>query len=143
MDAVRKEVEGCDYIQGFQLAHSLGGGTGSGMGSLMISKLREEYPDRIMSTFTMFPTSKSKNPDIVVEPYNVALSVPELIESANITFCFDEDQLSDMCFHTFKKITEPRVGYLNHIVSHTMSGGRQTNVLKSQSPLYSLFSFSQ
>lgn len=138
MDAVRKEVERCDCIQGFQLAHSLGGGTGSGMGSLMISKLREEYPDRIMSTFTMFPTSKSKKPGIVVEPYNVALSVPELIESANITFCFDGDQLSDMCFRTFK-ITEPRVGYLNHIVSHTMSGGRQTNVLKSQSPLYSLF----
>ena len=30
------------------MAHSLGGGTGSGMGTLLISKIREEYPDRMM-----------------------------------------------------------------------------------------------
>ena len=34
-------------LQGFQLCHSLGGGTGAGMGTLLISKVREEYPDRI------------------------------------------------------------------------------------------------
>ena len=28
-------------MQGFQLLHSLGGGTGAGLGSLLISKLRE------------------------------------------------------------------------------------------------------
>ena len=33
---------------GFQVCHSLGGGTGSGMGTLLISKIREEYPDRMM-----------------------------------------------------------------------------------------------
>ena len=46
MDVVRKESESCDCLQGFQLTHSLGGGTGSGMGTLLISKIREEYPDR-------------------------------------------------------------------------------------------------
>ena len=30
LDVIRKEAEGCDYLQGFQLTHSLGGGTGSG-----------------------------------------------------------------------------------------------------------------
>ena len=39
LDVVRKESEGCDCLQGFQLAHSLGGGTGSGMGTLLISKV--------------------------------------------------------------------------------------------------------
>ena len=51
LDVVRKEAEGCDCLQGFQLCHSLGGGTGAGMGTLLISKVREEYPDRIMETF--------------------------------------------------------------------------------------------
>merc|ERR1712039_32596 len=46
LDVVRKEAEGCDCLQGFQICHSLGGGTGSGMGTLLISKIREEYPDR-------------------------------------------------------------------------------------------------
>ena len=31
---------------GFQVCHSLGGGTGSGMGTLLISKIREEYPGK-------------------------------------------------------------------------------------------------
>jgi tubulin beta len=40
MDTVRHEAERCDSLQGFQLTHSLGGGTGSGMGSLILSKVR-------------------------------------------------------------------------------------------------------
>eukprot|EP00731_Ephydatia_muelleri_P036845 Em0337g5a len=43
LDVVRKEAEGCDCLQGFQLTHSLGGGTGSGMGTLLVSKIREEF----------------------------------------------------------------------------------------------------
>lgn len=58
LDVLRKEAEACDCLQGFQLAHSLGGGTGSGMGTLLISKIREEYPDRIMNTFSVVPSPK-------------------------------------------------------------------------------------
>ena len=68
LDVVRKEAEGCDCLQGFQLCHSLGGGTGAGMGTLLISKVREEYPDRIMETFSVIPSPKVS--DTVVEPYN-------------------------------------------------------------------------
>ena len=41
LDIVRKEAENCECLQGFQLTHSLGGGTGSGMGTLLISKVGE------------------------------------------------------------------------------------------------------
>lgn len=41
-----QECENCDSFQGFQVCHSLGGGTGSGMGTFLISKMKEEYPDR-------------------------------------------------------------------------------------------------
>merc|ERR1712113_1080236 len=62
LDVVRKEAESCDCLQGFQLTHSLGGGTGSGMGTLLISKIREEYPDRIMTTFSVVPSPKYQTP---------------------------------------------------------------------------------
>ena len=81
LDVVRKEAEGCDCLQGFQLCHSLGGGTGSGMGTLLISKVREEYPDRIMSTFSVIPSPKVS--DTVVEPYNAVLSFHQLVENAD------------------------------------------------------------
>lgn len=58
LDVIRKESEKCDCLQGFQLTHSLGGGTGSGMGTLLVSKIREEFPDRIMVTFSVVPSPK-------------------------------------------------------------------------------------
>jgi tubulin beta len=111
VDVVRKEAEACDALQGFQVAHSLGGGTGAvistdpecfpsvvllisgadllkassstgaGMGTLLISKIREEYPDRMMLTFSVFPSPKVS--DTVVEPYNATLSVHQLVENAD------------------------------------------------------------
>merc|ERR1712060_328207 len=84
LDVVRKEAEGCDCLQGFQLCHSLGGGTGAGMGTLLISKVREEYPDRIMETFSVIPSPKVS--DTVVEPYNAVLSFHQLVENADECF---------------------------------------------------------
>lgn len=41
LETVRRQSESCDALQGFQLLHSLGGGTGAGLGSLLLSKFRE------------------------------------------------------------------------------------------------------
>jgi hypothetical protein len=58
MDVLRSQVENCDSFQGFQLLHceciqrgrrsmsdsfnvALGGGTGSGLGALLLGKIRE------------------------------------------------------------------------------------------------------
>ncbi|CAF3294823.1 unnamed protein product [Rotaria socialis] len=119
LDVVRKEAESCDCLQGFQLTHSLGGGTGSGMGTLLISKIREEYPDRIMMTFSVVPSPKVS--DTVVEPYNATLSVHQLVENTDETYCIDNEALYDICFRTLK-LTTPTYGDLNHLVSATMSG---------------------
>ena len=96
LDVVRKEAETSDCLQGFQLAHSLGGGTGSGMGTLLLSKIREEYPDRLMNPFSVMPSPKVS--DTVVEPYNATLSVHQLVENSDQTFCIDNEALYDICF---------------------------------------------
>jgi len=119
LDVVRKEAEGCDCLQGFQVTHSLGGGTGSGMGTLLISKIREEYPDRMMMTFSVFPSPKVS--DTVVEPYNCTLSVHQLVENADEVMVIDNEALYDICFRTLK-LTTPTYGDLNHLVSAVMSG---------------------
>jgi len=119
LDVVRKEADGVDCLQGFQLTHSLGGGTGSGMGTLLISKIREEYPDRIMTSFSVVPSPKVS--DTVVEPYNATLSVHQLVENTDESFMIDNEALYDICFRTLK-LTTPTYGDLNHLVSATMSG---------------------
>jgi len=119
LDVVRKEAEGCDCLQGFQITHSLGGGTGAGMGTLLISKIREEYPDRMMATFSVVPSPKVS--DTVVEPYNATLSVHQLVENSDETFCIDNEALYDICLKTLK-LSAPTYGDLNYLVSLVMSG---------------------
>lgn len=97
----------CSYA-GFQVCHSLGGGTGSGMGTLLISKIREEYPDRMMLTFSVFPSPKVS--DTVVEPYNATLSVHQLVENADECMVLDNEALYDICFRTLK-LTTPSCEY--------------------------------
>merc|ERR1712139_533582 len=106
LDVVRKEAEGCDCLQGLQMTHSMGGGTGSGMGTLLISKVREEYPDRIMATFSVIPSPKVSD---------------TVVETADEVNMMDNEALYDICFRTLK-LTTPTYGDLNHLVSAAMSG---------------------
>ncbi|CAH2060135.1 unnamed protein product [Thlaspi arvense] len=103
LDVVRKEAENCDCLQGFQVCHSLGGGTGSGMGTMLISKIREGYPDRMMLTFSVIPSPKVS--DTVIEPYNATLSVHQLVENADECMVLDNEALYDICFRTLKLST--------------------------------------
>ncbi|KAL6122079.1 hypothetical protein NUSPORA_00927 [Nucleospora cyclopteri] len=119
MEAIRKEAEKTDSLQGFQLTHSLGGGTGSGMGTLLVSKIKEEFPDRMLATFSVVPSPKVS--DTVVEPYNATLSIHQLVENADQTFCIDNDALYEICHNTLK-LKSPSYDHLNSLVSSVMSG---------------------
>nr|CAD2167830.1 unnamed protein product [Meloidogyne enterolobii] len=116
LDVVRKEAEGCDCLQGFQLTHSLGGGTGSGMGTLLISKIREEYPDRIMSSFSVVP-SLTRLWSLTMQLFLFI----QLVENTDETYCIDNEALYEICFRTLK-LPNPTYSDLNHLVSYTMSG---------------------
>eukprot|EP01089_Gocevia_fonbrunei_P009372 TRINITY_DN21656_c0_g1_i1.p1 TRINITY_DN21656_c0_g1~~TRINITY_DN21656_c0_g1_i1.p1 ORF type:complete len:461 (-),score=109.42 TRINITY_DN21656_c0_g1_i1:72-1454(-) len=119
LDAIRKEAESCDLVQGFQICHSLGGGTGAGLGTLLMTKIREEFPDRILCTFSVVPSPKVS--DTVVEPYNATLSVHQLVENADEVMCIDNEALYDICQRTLGLET-PSYNDLNGLVSHVMSG---------------------
>ncbi len=119
MDVVRKEAEGCDMLQGFQITQSMGGGTGAGMGTLLVSKIREEYPDRIMSTYSVIPSPKVS--DTVVEPYNATLSVHQLVENADQCFALDNEALYDICFRTLK-LKNPSYADLNLLIARAIIG---------------------
>ncbi|KAL0327798.1 UNVERIFIED_CONTAM: Tubulin beta-1 chain [Sesamum angustifolium] len=116
-------TEGAELIDSvlddFKYATLWEGGTGSGMGTLLISKIREEYPDRMMLTFSVFPSPKVS--DTVVEPYNATLSVTHFVENADECMVLDNEALYDICFRTLK-LTTPSFGDLNHLISATMSG---------------------
>jgi len=119
LDVIRKEVENCDCPQGFQICHSLGGGTGSGMGTLVLLKLRDAYPDRILATFSVYPSPKVS--DTVVEPYNAVLSSHQLLENADETFVIDNEALYNIS-HNVLKQNAPTYAELNYLISCVMAG---------------------
>jgi len=119
LDKVRMEVEGADAPQGFQLFHSLGGGTGSGMGTLLLLKIRDSYPDRITSTYSVYPSPKVS--DTVVEPYNAVLSSHQLLENSDETFVIDNEALYNIN-HNILKNDQPTYSELNGLVAQATCG---------------------
>ena len=119
VDVVRKEVERCEKLQGFQITNSLEGGTGSGLGTLLISKLREQYQDRVFESFSVFPSNN--NSDILVGPYNSTLAIDILLDSIDMVHVINNESLYRICSQNLK-IKNPKYENLNHLVSSVMSG---------------------
>ncbi|KAK1353347.1 hypothetical protein POM88_052482 [Heracleum sosnowskyi] len=107
------------------VCHSLGGGTGSGMGTLLISKIREEYPDRMMMTFSVFPSRKVS--DTVVEPYNATLSVHQLVENADECMVLDNEALYDICFRTLKLTTPSCLAVIVILENEATEGNKKSS----------------
>lgn len=59
--------------------------------------------------------------DTVVEPYNATLSVHQLVENSDATFCIDNEALQEICSKTLK-LANPKHADLNKLISTAMSG---------------------
>jgi len=47
LDRIRRLADACSGLQGFLVFHSVGGGTGSGLGSLLLERLSVEYGKKV------------------------------------------------------------------------------------------------
>ena len=93
MEAVRRQTEDADSLQGFMLTHSLGGGTGSGLGSYILGALADEFPDVYRFSVSVFP---SEEDDVVTSPYNAMLSCAALAEHADCVMPVENQALMDI-----------------------------------------------
>ena len=74
----------------------------------------------VHSLISSFPIEDDSDAQYL-QPYNATLSVHQLVENSDETFCIDNEALYDICFRTLKLAT-PTYGDLNHLVSVVMSG---------------------
>ena len=112
LDVVRLQIEQCESLQAFQLLFSLGGGTGSGAGSLLLSKLREELPEQLYVVCAVLPSTKVS--DTVVEPYNAVLGLKQLTDNADVVLTVDNERAFDICHGS---IAVPTYADLNSVIS--------------------------
>lgn len=118
MDEVRLQAEKADKLQGFLFMHALAGGTGSGMGTLIASKTRECYPDRMSYNFT---NVSSDSVDIAVAPYNIILSIHQLTENNDFVNFLDNIAMENILFRE-QPIKRATFDDLNKLSQHAISG---------------------
>merc|ERR1711898_48355 len=77
LDRIRKLADNCTGLQGFLCFHATGGGTGSGLGSLVLERLSVDYGRKSKLSFCISPAPQISN--AVVEPYNSVLSTHAIL----------------------------------------------------------------
>ncbi|XP_064394668.1 tubulin epsilon chain-like [Halichondria panicea] len=118
-ESLRKAAEHCDCLQSFFIIHSMGGGTGSGVGTRILELLQDHYPEVYRFTTAVFP---SADDDVVTSPYNSVLALHELTERADCVLPVDNQALMDIC-HKVTKTGRPGGGLVK-AGSEITSGAR-------------------
>jgi len=117
MNTVDSAVEKTKSLQGFLITHSIGGGSGSGLGALIIERLRAAYPRKKIFTFSVVPSPLIS--DAAVEPYNAVLSLQKIKENADCAILLDNQALFRIAKSRLQRT--PNYMDLNQIVALIMS----------------------
>merc|ERR1712217_550018 len=117
-DRLKKAVEDCDNLQGFIVNHAVGGGTGSGMGMLILERLAVDYRKKSKIGFEIYPSPNIST--CIVEPYNGLLSTHWLLDHTDVSLVLDNEALYEICQ---KKLDIKRPSYtnLNNIICKVVS----------------------
>ncbi|CDR40239.1 CYFA0S04e06656g1_1 [Cyberlindnera fabianii] len=118
LDRIRRMSDQCDGLQGFLFTHSLGGGTGSGFGSLLLEQLSLEYGKKAKLEFAVYPAPQVSTS--VVEPYNTVLTTHTTLEHADCTFMVDNEAIYDICRRNLD-ISRPSFSHLNQLIAQVVS----------------------
>ncbi|KAH0717267.1 hypothetical protein KY285_013298 [Solanum tuberosum] len=94
-ETYRKLADNCTGLQGFLVFNAVGGGTGSGLGSLLLERLSVDYGKKSKLGFTIYPSPQVSTS--VVEPYNSVLSTHSLLEHTDVAILLDNEAIYDIC----------------------------------------------
>lgn len=73
LDRVRKLADNCTGLQGFLVFNAVGGGTGSGLGSLLLERLSVDYGKKSKLGFTIYPSPQVPDDHLVAHMRTVVL----------------------------------------------------------------------
>lgn len=116
MELLQHQLESCDSLQGICVFHSLGGGTGSGLGTKFVATMADALPKKLRLTASVLPSQSSQ--DVVTSPYNVILSLAQLTEHADLVLPIDNSKLAHLaidankCFRLHNRNRKSLNGYI-------------------------------
>ncbi|NNE90788.1 MAG: tubulin beta chain [Verrucomicrobiales bacterium] len=119
MDRVDAEISKCDNVGGIFIIHSLGGGTGSGLGCLMIETLKTKYPEIPLMSCAILPSPQVSS--VVTEPYNSVMALSYLKKYCDACMIFDNEALFNIAVENWG-LESPDVTDLNSLITEVLTG---------------------
>jgi len=117
-DRLRKLVDNSQNVQGFIVNHAVGGGTGSGLGALILERIAVDYRKKSKIGFEVYPAPNIST--CIVEPYNAMLSTHWLLDHTEVSVVLDNEAIYAICQ---KQLDNDRPSYddLNQIIAKVIS----------------------
>jgi len=117
-DRLRKMVDNSENVQGFIVTHSVGGGTGSGLGMLILERLAVDFRKKSKLGFEIYPSPNIST--CIVEPYNGLLSTHWLLDHTDVSLVLDNEAIYEICQKKLD-IKKPSYSNLNRIIAKVVS----------------------
>jgi len=117
-DRLRKLVDNSENVQGFIMHHAVGGGTGSGLGALILERIAVDYRKKSKIGFEIYPAPKISTS--IVEPYNAMLSTHWLLDHTEVSIVLDNEAIYGICQKQLD-IARPTYKDINIIVAKVVS----------------------
>jgi len=117
MEMLRKEAEDCDYYRGTVLIHSLAGGTGSGLGSKLLEKIRDEYPISFLLSAAVIPSESADTP---LQDYNSCLSLSYMQDYTDGIVFFENDEVLRQVLYSNKRGSNASTHNINECIAYAL-----------------------
>ena len=116
-DKLRKIVGKCSNVQGFFITHSMGGGTGSGLTSLILEKIAVDYRKKMRINIPIFPAPHQSISSL--ETYNTVLMYNCMLDHTDVTYMIGNKSVYDICRNNLD-IAQPSYRDLNQLIAHAV-----------------------
>ncbi|ETO31623.1 hypothetical protein RFI_05497 [Reticulomyxa filosa] len=117
-DRLRKLVDNCDNAMGFIFSHSVGGGTGSGLGALILECLAADYKKKTKLGFDIYPSSMLST--CILETYNSLLATHWLLNHMEVSLLLDNEAVYGICQKQLRSFW-PDTNNFNNLISKVIS----------------------
>ncbi|XP_013804455.2 tubulin epsilon chain isoform X4 [Apteryx mantelli] len=130
VEKLRKTAEHCDCLQCFFVIHSMGGGTGSGLGTFVLNLLEDEFPEVYRFVTSVYPSSED---DVIISPYNSVLAMKELNEHADCVLPIENESLFDIVNKIHQMVNSGKLGSIVKQNSLVTSSAGSTKAVQEKS----------
>merc|ERR1712176_858672 len=117
-DRLRKLVDNSQNVQGFVINHAVGGGTGSGLGALILERIAVDYRKKSKIGFEVYPAPNLST--CIVEPYNAMLSTHWLLDHTEVSLVLDNEAVYGIVQRQLEN-DRPSYADLNKVIAKVVS----------------------